>query len=147
MVRKQLPVAHLALALSTLTGSAGMAFSQPATDGFTYQGELRTADSLFQGVADVRFTLWTAESGGSQLGAALQAQGISVSQGRFSVILNAGNEFAQVHSTGNAGGSRSRFARPTATVCTRCSRRVKRSRGRPRRHTRHSRRMRALSAA
>lgn len=93
MVRKQLPIAHLALALITLAGSTGMAFSQPATSGFTYQGELRTAGSLFQGVADVRFTLWTAESGGSQLGAALQAQGISVSQGRFSVILNTGNEF------------------------------------------------------
>lgn len=86
-------VTRVATALFALATAAGSAFSQPISTGFTYQGELRSSGTPFDGSADVRFTLWTAESGGGQIGAALQALGVNVSEGRFSVLLNSGNEF------------------------------------------------------
>lgn len=87
------PLAHVATALFALVAAVDSAFSQPISSGFTYQGELRSSGTPFNGSADVRFTLWTAESGGTQIGPALQALGLNVSEGRFSVLLNSGNEF------------------------------------------------------
>ncbi len=93
MLRSHRPVTRIALALMIFAGSASSVHAQPISRGFTYQGELRNSGTPLEGAADVRFTLWTAESGGSQIGAALQALGVSVSEGRFSVLLNSGDEF------------------------------------------------------
>lgn len=87
------PLARIAAVVFALAGVAAPAFSQPISRGFTYQGELHSSGTPFEGSADVRFTLWTAESGGSQIGAALQALGVNIAGGRFSVLLNSGDEF------------------------------------------------------
>jgi hypothetical protein len=121
--------APLATALFALAGAAGSAFSQPISSGFTYQGELRSSDTPFNGSADVLFTLWTAQSGGSQIGGALQALGVNISDGRFSVLLNSGNEFGpgafngqrrwieiSVRTPGGAGGYQMLSPRQELTV-------------------------------
>ena len=83
----------VALALITLAGAAGSALAQPISPSFLYQGELRSAGSLHQGTADVRFTLWSAPTGGTQIGTSLEALGMDLTDGRFSVMLNSGGEF------------------------------------------------------
>jgi hypothetical protein len=123
------PLARVATALFALAGAAGSAFSQPISSGFTYQGELRSSDTPFNGSADVLFTLWTAQSGGSQIGGALQALGVNISDGRFSVLLNSGNEFGpgafngqrrwieiSVRTPGGAGGYQMLSPRQELTV-------------------------------
>lgn len=123
------PLGRVATALFALAGAAGSAFSQPISSGFTYQGELRSSDTPFNGSADVLFTLWTAQSGGSQIGGALQALGVNISDGRFSVLLNSGNEFGpgafngqrrwieiSVRTPGGAGGYQMLSPRQELTV-------------------------------
>lgn len=90
MARIRLPVA---LALIAFVAAAGSASAQPLSNGFTYQGELRNSDAPVDGPADLRFTLWTAATDGTQIGATLQSLGVNVSSGRFTVTLNAGDEF------------------------------------------------------
>ncbi|MBS0198039.1 MAG: hypothetical protein JSR77_14890 [Planctomycetes bacterium] len=84
---------HVAVALIALAAAAGPASAQPLSNGFTYQGELQTSGTPVDGPADLRFTLWTAATGGTQIGATVQALAVDVSAGRFTVTLNAGNEF------------------------------------------------------
>ncbi len=93
MSRMHFRILPVALALIALAGIAGPAFAQPISNGFTYQGELQTSGSPVDGPADLRFTLWTAATGGTQLGATVQALAVDVSSGRFTVTLNSGNEF------------------------------------------------------
>ncbi len=84
---------RVALALMALAGAAGSALSQPVSNAFVYQGELRTSESLFEGTADLRFTLWTADVDGVQVGATQEALDVDVVGGRFSVMLNSASEF------------------------------------------------------
>lgn len=69
---------RVAVALMALAGLAGLAAAQPLTNSFVYQGELRSADSLFDGLADIRVTLWTAEIDGVQVGVTQEAVGVDV---------------------------------------------------------------------
>lgn len=84
---------RVAVALMALAGLAGLAAAQPLTNSFVYQGELRSAESLFDGLADIRVTLWTAEIDGVQVGITQEAVGVDVVGGRFAVLLNASSEF------------------------------------------------------
>jgi subtilisin-like proprotein convertase family protein len=59
----------------------------------TYQGELLEGGAPFDGPADLRFTLWTAPTGGSAVGSPQVLPGVQVSRGRFSVPLNFGSAF------------------------------------------------------
>jgi hypothetical protein len=82
-----------ALALITLAGAAGSTLAQPISSSFVYQGELRSAGSLHEGTADVRFSLWSAPTAGSLIGTPVEALDMDLTDGRFSVMLNAGGEF------------------------------------------------------
>lgn len=84
--------------LSTLGGAAALVASStvlaaPVSTSFTYQGELRQADTPFSGNVDVTFRLFDAASGGAQVGAALGVPALAVADGRFTVDLDFGVVF------------------------------------------------------
>lgn len=61
-----------------------------AAQPFTYQGELKQSNVPFDGSRDMKFRLFSAQTGGTQVGAELTATGISIAQGKFSVQLDFG---------------------------------------------------------
>ena len=57
-------------------------------NAFTYQGELSQAGTLFNGTADIRFSLYDADTNGSQIGTTDVHFLVNVSNGRFAVDLD-----------------------------------------------------------
>jgi hypothetical protein len=57
---------------------------------FTYQGRLNTGGIPANGNYDFTFTLWSANSGGSEIGGALTNAGVGVANGLFTVTLDFG---------------------------------------------------------
>jgi hypothetical protein len=95
--------AHLATSRNAralfLAAAAGCAMAQGAsgqavTTGFTYQGELQNGLAPADGAYDLRFRLYDALSGGSQLGSTLCVDNVQVAGGKFSVLLDFGAQFA-----------------------------------------------------
>lgn len=66
-----------------------VAFAQTDTT-FTYQGELKDGGALANGSFAMDFSLWNAESSGSQIGSIQSFSAVSVSDGRFTVELDFG---------------------------------------------------------
>lgn len=62
----------------------------PAVSGFSYQGTLHDGQEPANGLYDLRFRLWDAATGGSQQGAALTLDDVSVNEGVFNVRLDFG---------------------------------------------------------
>ncbi len=65
------------------------AFAQSATQ-FTYQGRLDSGGGLASGTHDLRFTLWSALTGGAQAGSAVCLDQVRVTDGLFTVPLDFG---------------------------------------------------------
>jgi hypothetical protein len=65
------------------------AMAQSATQ-FTYQGRLDSGAGVASGRHDMRFTLWTAATDGTQAGSAICVDSVSVTDGLFSVPLDFG---------------------------------------------------------
>jgi hypothetical protein len=61
------------------------------TTSFTYQGRLLDDGEPANGSYDLRFILYDAESGGSQVGGTILQEDVSVSDGLFTVVLNFGS--------------------------------------------------------
>ncbi|MCX5688924.1 MAG: hypothetical protein NTV94_03905 [Planctomycetota bacterium] len=78
-----------AFGVSVLSASA-----QPLTSAFTYQGELSAGGSPATGAYDLRFRLYDAASGGTQIGSTLCADDIDVAAGRFATTLDFGAVFS-----------------------------------------------------
>ncbi len=57
---------------------------------FTYQGQLKQNGLPVSGTCDFRFSLWDAETDGSQVGATLEQSTVAVSRGLFTVLLDFG---------------------------------------------------------
>jgi hypothetical protein len=57
---------------------------------FTYQGQLRDGNGPVNGICDLRFTLWDAAEGGSQLGSPLTLEAIELKDGLFTARLDFG---------------------------------------------------------
>jgi hypothetical protein len=84
---------------TTLTRGAGLlgllavllapAMSSAQPGAFAYQGQLTTADGPVNGTCDFDFSLWTAASGGTQIGTDT-ASGLAVSGGLFTAELDFG---------------------------------------------------------
>ncbi|UCE59522.1 MAG: tail fiber domain-containing protein [Phycisphaerales bacterium] len=87
MVR-QFVVAGAIVALATACG--GVFAQVPVGTAFTYQGQLTRRGAPVNDSADMRFTLWDAESGGSSFPPAHSFAGIPASNGLFSVELDFG---------------------------------------------------------
>jgi hypothetical protein len=81
------------LAAAAMVAATPVLAQGPLGDSITYQGELRSGGSVVNGTADFQFRLFTAPSGGSQVGATLGANAIAVVDGRFTVALDFGAVF------------------------------------------------------
>jgi hypothetical protein len=86
------PIAFLvgALAATLVAAAAFRGGGQPLDSTFTYQGQLRNAGQLVNGNVDVRFTLWDADVGGTQIGNANSFTNYPLTDGRFALGLNFG---------------------------------------------------------
>ncbi|XVJ58120.1 MAG: collagen-like protein [Tepidisphaera sp.] len=80
-------------ALLPLAAIVTPALAEPVSTAFTYQGELRDSSRPVDGVRDIRFRLYDAASGGSQVGPTLLAGSLPIVNGRFSVQLDFGSAF------------------------------------------------------
>ena len=65
------------------------AFAQTDTT-FTYQGSLAESGQPANGSFNIDFSLWDALSGGNQVGSSVMFNGLSVSDGLFTVELDFG---------------------------------------------------------
>lgn len=89
----------IALLWSTVTASAwqGAAPVAPMAalgNGFTYQGYLTNSAGVpVHDICDFRFSLYSVATGGTRIGASNDITNVQVDHGRFTVTLNAANEF------------------------------------------------------
>ena len=85
----------LLLAAGRAAGQSGGPEDLQALTGtaFTYQGELRDARGPVTGTCDLRFMLWNAASGGSQVGSTITLEGVEIEDGLFTARL----DFGSVH--------------------------------------------------
>lgn len=81
-------LARVAAALMLAAGSTA-ALAQVGA-AFTYQGQLKNSGANVNTPADMQFSLWTAASGGSQVGSTITQTGVGVSQGLFTTSVDFG---------------------------------------------------------
>ena len=81
----------LSLSVAWLIPAAGGA--QPVGTAFTYQGQLINGGTAQNAPCDFRFKLFTAASGGSQIGSTQTLTSVSVSGGLFTVSIDFGAVF------------------------------------------------------
>lgn len=74
----------------------------PLGTGFTYQGQLNQGGTPFNGTAHLRFSLWDALSGGTQIGMSEIQANVPVSNGLFTIVLNSGGAFGAGAFNGDA---------------------------------------------
>ena len=83
---------HTRFGLLALSLSAGIALGQ--STAFTYQGQLKNTGQPLDGVFDLRFSLFTLASGGTQLGTIQCVDNVQVDGGVFTVTIDFGQQFA-----------------------------------------------------
>ncbi len=88
-------VPAVAAMLVALGAAASVASAQSST-AFTYQGELSDGSGPVSGLHDFRFRLYTAAGGFVQLGTTLCLDNVQVTQGRFTVTLDFGDQFSVI---------------------------------------------------
>ncbi|MBI4518824.1 MAG: hypothetical protein HY699_23770 [Deltaproteobacteria bacterium] len=76
--------------LVLLLGSLGARQAGALGTAFTYQGQLQQSGALANGPCDFRFRLYTAASGGSQVGSTNTLSSVTVTDGLFTVPLDFG---------------------------------------------------------
>jgi hypothetical protein len=76
--------------LLALTLAAGAAPALAQGTAFTYQGELQSSGSPISTPADFQFSLFTAATGGTQVGSPVTRSGVSVSSGLFTTPVDFG---------------------------------------------------------
>ena len=77
-----------------MTGSAAARpLADPLGTGFTYQGRLTDAGAPANGTYDFQFSLFNAQSSGTQVGTTLTVTGVTVTNGLFTVLLDFGNVY------------------------------------------------------
>jgi hypothetical protein len=82
--------------LSIITAAsllAGTALAAPVGTGFTYQGVLADGGAPAAGPHDLRFLLYDAEVGGSQVGGTVTVDDLAVTDGRIATVLDFGAVF------------------------------------------------------
>ena len=94
MKQKQLS-ALISAALMTVATMAGATppSGTPQTTAFTYQGQLNAGGTFPTGTYEFTFTLYDAQTGGSQVGAAIP-ESVQVIDGLFTADLDFGTPFA-----------------------------------------------------
>ncbi|OPZ29893.1 MAG: hypothetical protein BWZ02_00911 [Lentisphaerae bacterium ADurb.BinA184] len=66
----------------------------PVGTAFTYQGQLRHEGLPVTGLCDLAFTLWDADTDGTQVGTTATVTDVAVTEGLFTVVLDFGQAFA-----------------------------------------------------
>jgi hypothetical protein len=89
LVSSGLAAGVVLLLLAGLVAAEAPAAS-PVGTAFTYQGRLRSGDGPYSGTCDLRFDLWDAGSGGTQL-STQTVSGVELSDGYFTVQLDFGS--------------------------------------------------------
>lgn len=84
--------AVLRLALATVIAVSAAA-QTPLGTGITYQGRLQQNGSAVNATVELKFSLWDDPVAGTQLGAVQTMNGVQVTNGLFSVELNAAGQF------------------------------------------------------
>ncbi|MFM9997038.1 MAG: hypothetical protein ACKVU4_14705 [Phycisphaerales bacterium] len=82
-------LSRLALPGAVLFAAAALA-QTPVGSALTYQGELRQSGNPVNGAADFRFRLYSADTGGSQLGPEVPINNGALTSGRFTASLDFG---------------------------------------------------------
>lgn len=82
--------APIAVVLGDDSDGSAVQSATALTTTFTYQGRLTDGGSPANGTYDLRFVLYDAETGGSQVGAIVTRDDVTVANGLFSVELNFG---------------------------------------------------------
>ncbi len=82
---------HSLAALSALALSAACGLAQ--STAFTYQGQLKVSGQPVTGTQDMRFSLFTAATGGTQLGTTQCVDNVAVADGLFTVTIDFGSQF------------------------------------------------------
>lgn len=78
---------------AALLGAAFITTLHAQSSAFTYQGRLDTEGEPYTGLAEMQFSLWTAATGGSQVGSTLTLAPVGVTNGLFTATLDFGNQF------------------------------------------------------
>ena len=81
---------------------APIASAAPLGRSFAYQGELAQSGTPIDGTVNLRFSLWDAASGGTQIGASQIVSGVTATKGLFTAEVNAGDEFGPLAFNGQA---------------------------------------------
>jgi hypothetical protein len=87
-------IAAVAAVCVVLALTSGVNALAPLGPEFTYQGRLTSAGSPADGLHDLRFRLFDAATGGSQVGGTLCADNVDVVDGLFTVVLDFDQQFA-----------------------------------------------------
>lgn len=87
---KSVPKALCASAIAMCSLLTFQPTSAQSATQFTYQGQLDSGGGLADGTHDLRFTLWTLQSGGVQAGSAVCLDHVRVTDGLFTVPLDFG---------------------------------------------------------
>lgn len=77
-------------ALILSSAATESSFGQAVTTAFTYQGVLKNSGAPLNGTVDLRFSLWTAAAGGSQIGSSLAVNAASITDGLVTASLDFG---------------------------------------------------------
>lgn len=85
-------IRHAAIAAGFFATAVASAQMQ-VTTAFSYQGDLRFDDKPVNEPTDVRVTLWDDETDGDQFGPTLTFDEVDVTEGRFTIALDFGDEF------------------------------------------------------
>jgi hypothetical protein len=108
MHMKRLSFVALTALLVAAPWMATPSTAAPLGSGFTYQGDLELGGTPISVATDFEFSLWDdagtgcPPTGGTQLGATQTVGSVTVTDGRFTVILNAGAEFGSNPFDGSA---------------------------------------------
>lgn len=89
-MRRRFPIL-VAAAMGALSHAA-----HAQSTAFTYQGELKNAGTPANGLYDIRFRLFDTPAGNGQVGSTLCVNNVQVSNGRFTTILDFGQQFANI---------------------------------------------------
>lgn len=97
-----MPLQKTLFALLLILLLSPIASAAPLGRSFTYQGELSQSGTPVDGIVNLRFSLWDAASGGTQIGASQIASGIVATKGLFAAEVNAADEFGPQAFNGEA---------------------------------------------
>ena len=90
-MQKKLILTILIVLILIFTTAAVVSADPLSTSEFTYQGQLSYMSELADGSFDFQFSLYSASSGGTQIGSTNSLSGVTVSEGLFTVQLDFGS--------------------------------------------------------